>query len=268
MALKTAKAAGGDSAVPDQDVLAGMEGTGSAVARVDFNASVTLGGFSGDVDDVQVRLPYLQIASGMGKLDRFQKGSTIIGAENLVAGPGEPVRMTILSVQLFWKEYLSGENYSPDVLPRVFANKADVLAAGGTTEWTDGKAPTFKQAAMIRALVAKPANVEGGVFGVPVGGVMHAPVQWPVEKTAASRVLPGLKSDMSFALRTRGLYSAVYEMRTNLVKFDRGHSAWVPSLKIVAHHTDAEIAEIRSLFVTGAPADTGDAKDDDIVIPL
>ena len=254
MALKSAKATG--EAEPDQDVLDGLDGNGpgTAVARVDMNA-VALGGFSGDTEDVPVKLPFLQISSGMGKLDGFVKGSVVIGGENLVAGPGEPVLITVLSAQAFWKEYLAPDQWSADAIPATYATKAEVIAAGGTTEWIGGKAPTFKQAGVMRVLVSKPAKVEGGIFGVPIGGVAHAPAQFSVDKTAAQEVLPVIKRDMAFALRERGLYAGIYELRTRVVKFANGHTAWVPSLKLVSYHTDAEIAEIKALFNGAAPAE-------------
>lgn len=258
MALKSARS---EEAQPDAEALAGLNP--AAVARVDTN-SATLGGFSGETEDIVIRLPFLQISSGMGKLDGFVKGSIVVGSENLIAGPGEPVLITILSAQTFWKAYLSGADFNPDVIPATYATKADVLAAGGTTEWVNGKPPTFKQAGVMRVLVAKPDKVEGGIFGVPVGGVMYAVAQWGADKSAAQEVLPVIKRDMAFALRERGLLAGVYEMRTRILKFANGHSAWVPAIKLVSYHTDAEVAEIKALFTVVAPA----AEETGVAIPM
>ena len=251
MALKSANRG---EAIPDQEVLDGLDnGPGSAVARVDTN-SAALGGFSGDTDDIQIRLPYLALAQGQGRLDVYKKGSWVVGGESLIAGPGEPVLLTILSVQAFWREYVSGSSYNPDVIPATYATKAEVLAAGGTTEWTGGTPPTFKQAGVLRVLISKPGNVEGGIFGVPIGGVAHAPALWTVDKTAAQEVLPVIKRDMAFSLRERGLTAGVYELRSKTVKFANGHSTYAPALKLVGYRTDAEVAEIASLFSGAAPA--------------
>lgn len=251
MALKSANRG---EAVPDQEVLDGLDnGPGSAVARVDTN-SAALGGFSGDTEDISIKLPFVQVASGMGKLDRFVKGSVVIGGESLVAGPGEPVLITILSAQSFWKEYVTADVWSVDTIPATYATKADVLAAGGTTEWVNGKPPTFKMAGMLRVLVAKPAGVEGGIFGVPVGAITYAPAQLGVDKSAAQEVLPVVKRDMAFSLRERGLFAGIYELRTRALKFANGHTAWVPAIKLVGYHTDAEIAEIKALFNGAAPS--------------
>lgn len=248
MALKQARAVGDETVVqPDQAELDSMNGGGAAVARVN-TAAVALGGFAGETEDIQMKLPFLQVASGMGKLDCFVKGSVVIGGENLIAGPGEPVLITILSAQSFWKEYVAADVWSADTIPATYATKAGVLAAGGTTEWVNGKAPTFKLAGILRVLVAKPDRVEGGIFGVPIGGVMHAPAQFGVDKSAAQEVLPVIKRDKAFALRERGLYAGVYELRTRAIKFANGHTAWVPAIKLVSYHTDAEISEIKSLF--------------------
>lgn len=254
MALKQARAVGDEETVqPDQEALDNMNGGGAAVARVN-TADVALGGFAGDTEDIRIKLPFLQVASGMGKLDRFVKGSVVIGGENLVAQPGEPVLITILSAQSFWKEYVTADVWSADTIPATYATKADVLKAGGTVEWSAGKPPTFKQAGMLRVLVAKPNGVEGGIFGVPVGGIMYAPAQLSVDKSAAQEVLPVIKRDMAFSLRERGLFAGVYELRTRVLKFANGHTAWVPAIKLVGYHTDSEIAEIKALFAGAAQA--------------
>lgn len=238
---------------PDQAELDRMNGGGAAVARVN-TADVALGSFSGDTEDVRIKLPFLQIASGQGKLDGFVKGSVVIGSENLIAGPGEPVLITILSVQTFWKEYTSGAAFDPDYIPKSYATKADVIAAGGSTEWIAGTPPSYKLAGALRVLVKQPQGIVCGLFGVPIGDALYAPVQWGVDKTAAQEVLPVIKRDCSFSLNKRGMLSGVYEMRTRVVKFANGHSTFAPMLKLVDYHTDEEIAQIKALFAGAAQA--------------
>jgi hypothetical protein len=249
MALKSARA---EEARPDQEALAGLNPAGSALARVDTSA-VALGEFSGDTDDIQIRLPFLQVASGQGKLDGFVKGSLILGSENLIAGPGERVLITLLGVQPFFKEYLSGDAWDADATPRTFLTKAEVIANGGTVEWVNGAPPSFKRAGVIRALVRQPDKVVCGLFGVPIGDAKYAPVQWGVDKSAAQTVLPIIKRDTSFALKERGMLSGIFELWTSVMKFSNGHSTYVPNLKLVGFHTDAEIAEIKSLFAVATP---------------
>ena len=244
MALKTAKPAD-NTAVPDTAELDGVhEG---AVSRVD-TSNIALGGISGETEDIRIKLPFLQIAQGQGKLDAYVKGSIIIGSDNLIAAPGEKVLITILGVQTYWREYVSGTNFDPTVIPKSFATRAEVLAAGGTTDWVNGKAPSYKVAGTIKALVKQPPNVVCGLFGVPVGDALYAPVQWSVDKTAAQETLPIIKRDASFSLRQRGLTAGVYELSTRVVKFSNGHSTWAPAIKLVSFHTDAEVEEIKSLF--------------------
>jgi hypothetical protein len=257
MALKQARAVGDEAVVqPDQEVLDGMGG-GAAVVRVN-TADVALGGFAGDTDDIRIKLPFLQIASGQGRLDKFVKGSVVIGSESLIAGPGEPVLITLLSVQTFWKEYTSGADFDPNYIPKTYATKADVIKAGGTVEWSAGKPPSYKTAGVMRLLVKQPQGVVCGLFGVPVGDALYAPVQWGVDKTAAQETLPVIKRDMSFSLNKRGMLAGIYELRTKVVKFSNGHSTFAPSIKLVAYHTDEEIAQIKSLFAGAAQAQASD----------
>lgn len=252
MAMKSAQPAAGakgtveNAAVPDAGELDGLHNS-AAVARVD-PGMVAIGTLSGETDDIRIKLPFLQIASGQGKLDKYLKGSLVLGSENLLAGAGEPLIVTILRVQTYWKEYVSGASYDPNYIPKTFLTKAEVLANGGTTEWVNNVAPTFKQAGAMNILIKQPDKVVCGLFGVPIGGDMYAPAQWNVDKTAASTVLPTVKRDLSFSLRQRGLMSGIYEIRTSVTKFSNGHSAWVPNIKLIGHHTDAEIVEINALF--------------------
>lgn len=244
MAMKKA-----DQAAPNSEQLADLEGnnTGHEIVRAD-TASMVLGGMDGDVGDVDLRLPYMQISHSQGKLEAFRKGSIVIGTDNLIANPGEKLLVTFLAARVYWKEYVSGDHYDPAVVPRTFSTKEEVLAAGGTVAWANGQAPTFKLALATKAIVKQPEGVVCGLFGVRIGDADYAPVLWNMDKTACSRVAPTLKSDMAFSLRKRGLHSGIYEVFTQSVKFASGFSSFVPNAKLVGYHTDAEIAQILELF--------------------
>jgi hypothetical protein len=233
----------------DPDVQAEMnaEGVGTALAKVSAD-SVALGGFEGDVGDVGMQLPYMQISHAQGKLEAFRKGSVVIGNDNLIANPGDKLLLTLLAARVYWKEYVSGDHYDPNRIPKTFPTKAEVLAAGGRTEWTDGLAPTYKMALAIKALVKQPDGIVCGLFGVRIGDADYAPVRWNLDKTACARVAPIVKSSLAFSLRNRGMHSGIFEMTTQSVKFQSGFSAFVPNLRLVGYHTDSEVKQILDLF--------------------
>ena len=254
MAMKRADQA--PAAEVDAAAQAEMNGESSALTKVSAD-SVAIGGFEGDVGDVGLQLPYMQISHAQGKLEAFRKGSIVIGNDNLIANPGDKLLVTLLAARVYWKEYVSGDHYDPNYIPRTFATKAEVQAAGGATEWKDGVAPTYKLALAAKALVKQPDGIVCGLFGVRIGDADYAPVRWNIDKSACGRVAPVIKSSMSFGLRKRGLYSGIFELTTQSVKFQSGFSAYVPNLRLVGYHTDDEVKQILDLFKL-APEDAVD----------
>lgn len=248
MALKRVEQA--PLAEADAAAQAEMNGDNTAVVKVSAD-TVAIGSFEGDVADVGMQLPYMQISHAQGKLEAFRKGSVVIGNDNLIANPGEKLLITLLAARIYWKEYVSGDHYDPNYIPKAFATKEEVLAAGGSTEWVDGVAPTYKMALATRALVKQPDGIVCGLFGVRIGDADYAPVKWNLDKSACNRVAPVVKASMSFSLRKRGLISGIFEMSTQSVKFQSGFSAFVPNLKLVGYHTDEEIKQILDLFKVG-----------------
>lgn len=241
---------------PNADALDDLDSNESTgvVVRAD---EMAMGECEGEFDDVALRLPYLQISHAMGKLEEFRKGSVILGDDSLIANPGQPIRMTILASRAYWKEYVSGSSYNPDYIPRTYATKAEVLENGGTTTWQNNVAPSFKIAIASKVIVEQPEGVICGMFGMPLGGpeldgegavtTMWAPAMWNVDKTAASKVGPIIKSDRTFSLAQRGLVAGIYELVTKLDKFSSGFSAYMPYIRLVGYHSDAVVAQILNL---------------------
>lgn len=255
--LKTATKA---EAQPDPEVLSETV-TPSAVA-VMSPESMPLGGMDGELDAVAMSLPFLQVSHAQGKLENFRKGSLVIGNDSLIANPGDPVRITIVSARVYWKEYLSGAGFDASVKPRTFKTRKEAEDAGLPTRWVNNVPPKAKMAVAMKALIEQPAGIVCGFFGVEIGGKKYAPVLWSCDKTAAQRVAPVIKSDLSFSLRTRGLYSGIYEMQTVSVKFaTTNHSTYVPTLKLVGYHTDEEVKQIVALCKpdSGEPIDVDEA---------
>lgn len=263
MAMKKADGtvSAGTTAAPDAKMEAevlGEEGGGEQAVALLNPQNMVFGGFDGDTEGIAVRLPFLQISYAQGKLEAFRKGSLVLGGSDLLANPGDPLRITVLSARAYWKEYVSGTSYDPNYIPKVFATVAEVVANGGSVKWDNEarKPPTYKTAVRANILIEQPEGVMSGYFGIKLGGKMYAPAQWGTDKTAAAVVAPILKSDAGFALRERGLFSGVYELRTASKKFESGFQSFVPVLKLVGMHPDDTVRQIKELFgasLTSAP---------------
>lgn len=196
---------------------------------------------------VQLKLPTLKIAHGVGKLsETFNPGDWVLADTNLLAKKGEAIEVVILGTRSYWKEYTEFVPGGPQ--PRQFFTKKEVLEAGGTTEWTDGVGPTFNRAMEIMMLVRKPKDLICALFGVDVGAHTYAPAQWYVDKSAYRTVAPTLESAAAFSLRKRGLESGVFKLTTKSVKAKSGNLVVVPSIELGSHLTDAELTQLHDNF--------------------
>lgn len=247
------------TAQPDPEVLREMdEGNTLPAPRGD---SFTLGQVDGDSSLDSQQLPRLQIAYGVGKLaTNFRPGDLVLAKENLLVHKGEPLNVIILMVSKYYKEYLTPEAYKAQMQPRVFKTKAEVLAAGETTEWgprdpLTGRAaskPTFNGAMDLKMMIQKPKDVVCGLFGTPIGGEEYSPAIWSVDKVAYKRVDPVVSNSARFALRTRGIYSAIFQI-CMAIEAVNGNPTPVPQIKLLSHLPDEAVAEIKALFQDSAP---------------
>jgi hypothetical protein len=248
-------------AKPDSTELATQDDNAPTGAMATVNpGTMRMGALDGDVDDVKVKLPFLEISHAMGKFTELRKGAIILAGEHqLTEGPKLPIYVTILSGRVYWKEYVTGV-YDPDYIPKTYASKVEAREAGETFDWTkdpktgEKKGPTVKVAAMYILLVRKPEDVICGQFGIELGGpdvegegsesTMWAPALWNVDKTSAASVTPVIKSDVRCGLQARGLSSGIYKLETFIKTFNSGNKSAVPTIKLVGFHSDAVLDQI------------------------
>ena len=200
-------------------------------------------GFSG------IELPRLQIAYGVGRLsDNFNPGDLVLGDDNFLVKKGEPLEIVILTLEQFWKEYLSNDMYQAGLIPRVFQHEEEVLAAGGTTRFVQDQKPSFSKAVTLRLLIKKPEDLECGMFGLelPDGGV-YAPAVITLDKAAYRKAGAGLISTCALALQGN-LLAGRFAISTRSEKLGNNMTV-VPSIKLLPEKNSAEVQEaIRMLF--------------------
>lgn len=240
------------SAPVDTDALADMEGDTAGAVMVRQSSEIALGEVSGDLSPTSIRLPRLQLTFGVGKLAaEFAPGDWVLGGDTLLAHKMEKLNFIVIHAHGYWKEYTTQEMFAAGIRPRTFESEAEVKAAGGTTQWINGKGPSFSQAVDFKILIEQPKDLVSGVFGIPIGGKQYAPAIWTLDKTSYSRGAPPILTAAKFALRQRGLHSAVWELFSKIETMN-GKNIPVPSVKLSRHLSDGEIAELRDLFQGGA----------------
>ena len=231
----------------------------NSVATV-VSHSTNVGCVDGDVSADDFRLARLQMAYGVGALsEHFNPGALVLGGDNLLAEKGEPIKVIIVQATVYWKEYTSGKKYvAGGPPPQCFRTEAEVIANGGTTKWTENPAtgektgPTYNKAMNLKLLIQKPAKVICSLFGVEIGGNVYAPAVWDVDKSAYRRVQPVVITAAKFALKTQGLLSGMFEIKTRTEKIGDNLTP-VPSIKLIDDRNDSEsIAQILELFSADA----------------
>lgn len=213
------------------------------------NSPMHLGAVEGEVNPMDMKLPRLQMAYGVGGLsENFNPGDLVLGGEYLLAKKGEPLRIVLLNVKKYYKQYLTREDYDAGVIPATYNSESEVLQNGGTTRWINGVGPSFTSAMNLKILIEKPEDLICGLFGIDLGGgKVYAPAVWDVDKSAYARVGPAVLTSINFALRERGMLSGVFEVSSRTDKIN-GNMTPVPTIRLVDHLSDEEIEAIKSLF--------------------
>lgn len=115
-----------------------------------------------------LKKPYLTVAHGVGEAAKagFDPGQLVLDKEHFIAKKEEPVEMIILSVVQYYKEYM---DFTPGIMPRLFANKQEAIKAGMRVKWEDGVGPDCRAAMDITLLLKKPEECNCPLFNINLG---------------------------------------------------------------------------------------------------
>tara|TARA_R110002126_G_scaffold107508_7_gene242982 strand:+ start:60 stop:809 length:750 start_codon:yes stop_codon:yes gene_type:complete len=216
-------------------------------------APFALGKVTGDVP-TQPRLPRLKVTHGVGGLADagFAPGEWVLNDEASLAKRGDPLLLIILSADQYYKEY---DSYNSGGTPRSFNSAEEVTAAGETVEWSGPSgakvAPTFSPAMNANLFIRRPEGIVDGAFGVKIGEHEYAPAVYTADKQAFTPFSAPITTASGFSLRERGLHSGVFELRSASKKLRSGNSVTVPTLRLIGHLSDEELAAVASYFETG-----------------
>ena len=209
----------------------------------------SFGGVSG-CDNSDIKLPWLQIAYGVGKLaTNFTPGDLVLGGDTLLAKKCEPLHCIILGTVKYYKEYLTGEQYNNRVQARLFKSEEEVRAAGGRLEWGPKGSnikPDFAPALAITMLVRKPKDLVSGLFGLDLpDGHVYAPALFNADKGTYKRVAPYIALCERFSLRKKGLMSGVFELKTTIeTNAKTGRVGPALNIRVVENNSDATLFNI------------------------
>jgi hypothetical protein len=229
---------------------------GDSVAddAVALRATTELGQLGGEIGAQDLQAPYLQITYGVGGLaENYSLGDLVLGGENLLVHKDTPLELVILRAFVYWKEYLSNEDFKAKIRPRTFATEADVHKAGLTTTWTRGpdgtdQGPQCNRAMRMDLIIEQPKDVVCGLFGVELEGKLYAPARFAVDKTAYRKLAPVIVASAKYRLQPKGgLYVGRFQLTTTVGKVNSNVTV-IPSIKFVGENTPDFIASVRQLF--------------------
>lgn len=134
------------------------------------------------------------------------EGSLVISNDQLgwstilPAAEKEPLKVLILNVKTYYKEYLTSEQFMSGARARIYATKEDAIRDGQTTEWgpTRDDKPSVAMALDVYMLVKKNDIVTGAdsKFVLCLDGEEYAPCVMTIDKAAVKTVYPFLRNLM------------------------------------------------------------------------
>jgi hypothetical protein len=248
-------------AAADPEVLAAMTDGANDTTAVAIPGDDSIGGFTGEAQTGVSLAPYLQINSGRSTKPMAGKaGDFVLDNDHLLVPLGQPLRMIILNANVYWKEYIDAANWSPEVRAKQFKTAAEVHASGGTTEWINNVAPSFKRAIAMKVLIQKPKDIMCMYFVIKLGGQEWAPAKWMLDKSAYERKngREGFGHDLSkactFALAARKelpenkrLLAGLWDVTVGSVKVGTHSGIIVPFLKLAGQNDAAFIKELEDV---------------------
>lgn len=251
--IKPPKKGAAPEADTETPVDANLEPTHEGSNLPSMRSNAVLGAVTGETTQSDVKIPYLQIAYGVGKLSKdFNPGDFVLGGEHLLVHKREKLVVVVLTAQKFYKERLSKQELDSGLRPRSYTTELEVIKNGGSTEWKDGPnktriGPSFGPAMDMKLLIRKPDALDQGVFGLELDGAFYAPCYFSVDKSGYNRVGKEIVSAGGLALAKVGLLAGLWELTTDIEEIN-GNQTVVPRIKLVGRTTEQFRREVMERF--------------------
>jgi hypothetical protein len=201
----------------------------TAVARRESGALL-----NPNVDNINlegVRPPYLTVTHGVGEAaEHFNPGDLVLAKENLVCPKGKTIDVIILNQVQYAKQRVSNDDWSAGIRPQTFFGEPGsrrqleeafekARAAGFSTAWVGNAGPDVSPALDLTLLLRKPDDLVCGLFGIDIGdGNEYAICKFTADKGAYNVLLNDYAMIAKTKLKASGLFSALWELRTELGK--------------------------------------------------
>jgi hypothetical protein len=184
----------------------------------------------------------------------FNPGDLILNDEHHIASKTEKINTVVLSCNKYYKE---NKAYDPDdpEMPNIIPTKAEVHAAGFTTDWLDDPArpgkrlrPDYQEASTLTLLLEKPAELQSPLFCLEFEDKWFAPAIFYVDKSAWRHSAKKVFSASQMELAARGILSGLWTLHTEIM-MKGSNPTVVPVLNIAGINSDPFQEWLKQTFI-------------------
>ena len=192
------------------------------------------GDIRGEFGISHIKLPYLKIVQKISDdASRFGAGSILFNGEVKIAGEGQPVSMTFLSLDKMYEEKLPMQ---AEKRPMTCDTADEVLKAGGSFNPNDEH--YFQEVALMRVVIKRPdglSDQDSLLFPYQApNGAWYGQALWSARGTSYNQTGPVLYT-ASLNFLAGGLYQGEWAVSTE--KRTNSKGSWhIPSLRFMGKH--------------------------------
>lgn len=231
------------------------EGTSFDVAeyeRQELAKAEAFGDIRGVDEGERIELPSLKLTYGVGGLADagYNDGDWVINGDTQVGSRKDPLIVTVVDAQKYWKEYLAWDPSGAN-RPRIFASEEEARAAGLSTRWQGSVGPQASEAARFNLLVQRGKDVVSGLFANLLGDEDEwLACEYYVDKGAYRGTFPNVFNATQLSLRSLRLplQGGIFELGSRREKTASNNSRTVPYMRYIGAHDLKKAKAIRTLF--------------------
>lgn len=226
------------------------------------------GGFEGEWDQDDFRLPQLKIVNGSGELAQKYNTGTLLYADEMLCktpdispGAANPtIPFVVLKATKQYRENLTPDEVKEGLMPRVVSSRREAEELGGSTRWENNEKPRWSPSARCILLVQEFEGCDHPGFAYQLDGKNWALAVYYAGGMAYGESAKQIFNAAPISLREGNkivLHCRVWNLQ--VVKKKAGKFVvWVPAIKLTKTVTGPQVRDLADRVVSGRTSDAGD----------
>ncbi len=234
----------------DEGTIAGDTTASEQTNEVAVRTPLAVGQATGEIDASDIKYPTLRIIQKMSdNPEKLDEGTITLDNSMVIGDENGVVRMTVVSIDKYFKEVLAFGAGIPQTFPTAeAASREGFLVARSREDRASGR-PLVEDAARALVLVEQPEGAMDRSYPYVLDGLRMAPAIWFIQATAYREVAKTIFSKLNFELRTVGLLPAVWRLTTSEVTGAKG-VYYVPKFSLLNEERTPQFVEDLKAQVT------------------